>query len=249
MKHSREDIIQFMNDYLQVTEFEDYCVNGLQIEGSPDVDSIVLGVSSSARLFAEAVGRHAQMIIVHHGMFWINDPRPYAITGVVRNRIASLIKNDINLVAYHLPLDAHPETGNNAQILKKLDVKIVESAHLTCVGETDKPMPVSDLVQKIDDRLGTRCMSFAFGADEVHRLCVTSGAGISEYQAALQYGADTFVTGEIKESSVRLMEELNLNLIVAGHYNTEKFGVQALGVLLQDRFGIPCEFVDIPNPV
>ena len=249
MKRSRDDIIHFINDYLRVTEFEDYCVNGLQIEGAPDVDSIVLGVSSSARLFDEAVARRAQMIIVHHGMFWVNDPRPYAVTGVVRNRIAALIKNDINLAAYHLPLDAHPETGNNAQILKKLDVKIVESAPFTCCGETDKPMAISDFVHMIDDRLGTRCMSLAFGAEHVHRLCVTSGAGMSEYQTALQCGADTFVTGEIKESSVRLMEELKMNLIVAGHYNTEKFGIQALGGLLQDRFGIPCEFVDIPNPV
>ncbi len=120
----RDEIVQYINELLNIAEFQDDSFNGLQVEGKAEIEKIVLGVSISERLFQAAIGEQADMIIVHHGMFWKNAPSPYLITGILRNRIALLIKNDINLVAYHLPLDAHAELGNNAQIMKRLSIEV-----------------------------------------------------------------------------------------------------------------------------
>ncbi|MDW7681190.1 MAG: Nif3-like dinuclear metal center hexameric protein, partial [bacterium] len=118
----RSKLLNYLADFLKVAEFDDYCINGLQLEGTDTIKTVVLGVSVSRRLFQQAIARRADMIIVHHGLFWKNDPSPLALTGIMRERVALLITNNINLAGYHLPLDAHPEIGNNAQIMKRLNI-------------------------------------------------------------------------------------------------------------------------------
>lgn len=245
----RAEIIDFIGSHLNVAEFEDFCINGLQVEGKERISTIVLGVSSSARLFAEAVQRNADMIIVHHGLFWENDPSPFSITRIMRNRIALLMKHDINLAAYHLPLDAHPETGNNAQILKRLKLRPLSAVDVGFIGELKNPLNPSEFQRQVDEKLETQSILLPFGNHEIFRVLVISGAGGSAFSLADANGADTLLTGEIRETTVRASEELQLNLIIAGHYNTEKLGIQALGQLIERQFHVSCQFIDIPNPI
>jgi len=246
---TRDKILYFINDFLNVADFEDYCTNGLQVEGKQQIEKIVLGVSSSERLFVEAVNRNADMIIVHHGLFWKNDPLPFSLIGIVRNRLALLLKNDINLAGYHLPLDAHPEIGNNAQLIKLLNLEIILAADVGFLCKLHSPTTFPSFVKLAEQKLDTKTMSFPFGNDQVSQVLVISGSGSSYYPMAIELGADTFITGDIRESQVRAIEEVSLNLIIAGHYNTEKLGVQALGRVLEQQFDVSCEFIDIPNPI
>jgi len=248
MRH-RNDILSYLNELLNVPDFDDYCINGLQVEGKAEISKIVGGVSVSARLFREAIERRADMIIVHHGLFWKNDPVPFSLTGIAYNRISLLIKNDINLAGYHLPLDAHPDLGNNAQLIKMLDLTLLHPVDVGFLAQLKKPLSFTEFVEMVNQRLERDNLTFPFGKKNVSKVLIISGGAASDYPLALEYGADTFLTGEIKESLVRPMEEVALNLIIAGHYQTEKFGVQALGHHLQDRFDISFEFIDIPNPI
>lgn len=245
----RDEIIRYLNELLQINEFDDLSVNGLQVAGKEQVARVVLGVSVSERLFRAALAAQADMIIVHHGAFWKNAPAPYVLTGLHGRRMSLLIKNDVNLAAYHLPLDAHPELGNNAQLVKRLGLAMVKPVEIGFLGQFSAPVPRQQFVATIDDRLQTTSQVFAFGAAEVRRVLVVSGGSSSYYRLALDNGADTFVGGDIREHLVRELEEAGLNFINAGHYNTEKLGVQALGENLTDRFHLECHFIDIPNPV
>lgn len=245
----RNEILEYINTLLNIKDFDDYCINGLQVQGKEQISKIIVGVSSSERLFIEAIKRKADMILVHHGLFWKNAPAPFSLTGIVRNRIALLIKNDINLAAYHLPLDAHPEIGNNTQIIKKLNLELMKPIEIGFLAKLNAPVPINAFVNLVNERLQTESALFPFGKKYVSQVLVISGSSAIHYPLALENNADTFITGNIKESLVRELEEIKLNLINAGHYNTEKFGVQALGKVLQTQFDIIYEFVDIPNPI
>ena len=245
----RNEIIKYLNDLVQVSEFDDYCVNGLQVEGKKEIEKIVLGVSVSKRFFEEAIQNNADMIIVHHGLFWKSDPSPMRLTGIMRERLALLIKNDINLLGYHLPLDAHPEFGNNAQIMKRLQLETLAPVDVGFLGQPSSPISLKEFSNLVNDRLETSAQVFPYGPTTVQRVFVMSGGSSRYYDMAAAVGADTFVAGEIKENIVRELEEIGLNFIHAGHYNTEKFGIQALGQVISERFKIPCQFIDIPNPV
>ena len=245
----RTEIIEYINDLLNISEFDDYCVNGLQVQGKDRINKIALGVSVSARLFEESVKINADMIIVHHGLFWKNSPSPFSITGVTRNRLALLIKNDINLCGYHLPLDAHPEIGNNAQILKELNIQIIEPVNVGFLGQISPAIERDDFVSLVDKKLGTKSMAFPFGPSKIEKVVTISGGSSYSYKLAVDCGADTFLAGDIKENIVRELEEYKMNFINAGHYNTEKFGIQALGEKVSQEFNISCEYIDIPNPV
>jgi dinuclear metal center YbgI/SA1388 family protein len=245
----RDEIIQYINDLLNITEFEDDSINGLQVEGKNEIERIVLGVSCSERFFQAAVEMLADLIIVHHGLFWKKAPSPYILTRIFRNRIALLIKNDINLAGYHLPLDAHAELGNNAQILQRLQIEMLKPVEVGFLGQLKTPMLLKNFVDMINRELKTDSQVFPFGTPDVHRVLVISGGTSPYYRLALDNGADTFVGGDIRENVVRELEEVGLNFIHAGHYNTEKFGVLALGEKLQREFAVSCKFVDIPNPI
>lgn len=246
---SRKEILEYIDSFLNVAEFADYCHNGLQVEGKEEINTIVTGVSASARLFEQAIETGADMIIAHHGLFWKNDPVPYSVTGIERNRLALLIKNDINLAGYHLPLDAHPDIGNNALIVQELGLQSLEAVDVGFIAHSPTPVALNHFIEHVNNALHTNSLSFPFGAAKVSKVLIMSGSAAFDYPLAVQFGADTFITGEIKESLVRKIEEEKLNLIIAGHYNTEKLGIQALGRVLEKKFDVKCTFIDIPNPV
>lgn len=242
-------IVEAIDEILKPSEFDDYCHNGIQIEGKEEVKRIITGVSCSQRFFNEAIANDADMILVHHGLFWMNDPRPFTITGIMKDRISLLIRHNISLVGYHLPLDANPELGNNAIISDRLSLDKQEFMNGGLLSRTKNDVDIHEFKHIVDENLATSSLVFPFGSKSVSNVFVVSGAGAFMYQDALSLNADTFITGEVKESHVRIFEEEGLNLIVAGHYNTEKYGVEALGEQLSKQFDLFTKFIDIPNPI
>ncbi len=245
----RNEILNYLNDLLNVTEFDDYCINGMQVEGKKEVKTIVFGVSVSQRLFQQAIEKKAEMIFVHHGIFWKSDPQPFFLTGIMRERLALLLKNDINLLAYHLPLDAHPEFGNNARIMKILNIKPIKPVEVGFLGELKTKIKWQKFIDLINEKIETKSQTFHFGTEYIQKVLILSGGSSQYYFLAKENDADVFIGGDIKENIVRELEETNVNYINAWHYNTEKFGVQALVEIISKKFDVCCEFIDIPNPV
>jgi len=228
----------------------------LQVEGKSDIQKIVTGVSVSERLFQKAVELKADAVMVHHGLFWLNTPHPLTLTGFLHRRVKLLLDNDINLFAYHLPLDAHPKIGNNALIaeaLKLTDVSFIPAGKMknpiAAVGNLETSCNVDAFIEEADRILGTNGLTLTFGKTTVGKIFILSGGGGSYYQDAVNSGADLMVTGELREDVVRASEESGIALYAAGHYNTEKWGIRALGEYLQETFGLETAFVDVPNPI
>ncbi len=245
----RDQMIEYLCAHLKAEDFQDYCVNGLQVAGSPDVERVVAGVSISRRLIEEAVLRKAQMILVHHGFFKGDIPDPLRLTGLMRDRLALLLCNDINVVGFHLPLDAHPEIGNNALACRSLGLVELQPVDVGYVGNLEKPQSLERFVE-LTERLYERTVQvFPFGSQEVRRVAVISGGSSPDWIHAAEAGADTYVCGDMREHLVRAVEEAGINVINAGHYSSEKLGIRALADLVRSRFEIPVEFVDIENPV
>lgn len=245
----RTELLNYLHQYLEIDQFDDYCHNGLQVEGKSQVKKISFGVSVSERLFQTSAQRNADMIIVHHGMFWQKDPHPIQVTGHRKKRLEILLKNNINLVVYHLPLDAHKEVGNNIQILKRLQIPPHESMEIGFIGHLIRPTNIKKFQENIDNDLKTNSILLNFGKEFVEKVLVISGSSSRACEKAVELGVDTFIGGDIREEQVRLCEELGLNFIAAGHYNTEKFGVQALAEHVKQKFDLAVEFIDIPNPI
>lgn len=246
---NRNEIIQFINELLLPENFNDLCVNGLQVEGQLEINKIVIGVSVSERFIQKAIEAGANMIILHHGLLWKSDPHPLHITGILYRRLRLLIENGINLAGYHLPLDAHPEIGNNAQIIQRLGLQQLDAVDVGFVGEYTHPIPFDEFHKRVDETLSTKSFVLPYGQPEVKRVLAISGGSSPAYKQALAVNADTFISGDIRENLVRNIEEVQLNYLNAGHYNTERFGIQTLGQKIREKFTIPCEFIDIPNPV
>jgi dinuclear metal center YbgI/SA1388 family protein len=243
---SRDKIIEFLKIYLKADEFEDYCINGIQVEGKEEISKIVLGVSSSKRLFESAIELDADMILVHHGLFWKSDS-PFKITGWMKERISLLIKNDINLAAFHLPLDAHPEIGNNKEICRILELDVIDKFSVGFFAQTKKKIKFDKFENKVNKKIGTTAVSFPYSKKDVEKLLVISGGSGKYFEDAAKLGADTFITGNLDEHMIRIAEEIELNLLNIGHYNSEKYGIQALGKLIEKEFSVSTTFVDIPN--
>jgi dinuclear metal center YbgI/SA1388 family protein len=244
-----KQIIKYIEDYLKVKDFEDHCVNGLQIEGVPTVSKIVTGVSLSQKLIGEAVKRNAKMIIVHHGIFGKHIPSPLQLKGVFKNRIKTLLENDINFAGFHLPLDAHPQIGNNASLCKLLGIKNIKPFTVGFIGDLAKEMKFSDFAELVNKKLATKSYVIAAGQKNIKRVGVISGGASRDYIKAKELGADTYLCGDICESVVEAVKENKMNFINAGHYNTEKLGIQNIGKLIAKKFGVKVEFVDIPNEI
>lgn len=247
----REALRVYMDGLLEAARFRDYCPNGLQVEGRAEVRRVVCGVTASQALLDEAVRRRADAILVHHGWFWKSDDS--CITGIRRKRMATLIGADINLFAYHLPLDAHPDLGNNAELARLAGWRIEGRFGDQEIGFIGAPVatPVTAaVVAGTLEALLKRAMLVVGAVDRpVARLAWCSGGAQSMFEQAIQAGADCFVSGEISEQTVHLARESGVPYIAAGHHATERFGVMALGAHLQEKFGLDCEFVDIDSPV
>jgi len=245
-----EQLCEFCDNYLQVGEFDDYCPNGLQVEANPQVEHIVCGVTACQALIEAAIDAGADTILVHHGYFWKGEAQP--IAGIKGRRIASLIRNHINLLAYHLPLDAHDEVGNNVQLAAQLgwqvDGRFGEQG-LIFEGRLPQPQGLAALTQEIESRLDTRALAIDAGGHEVRRLAWCTGAAQGFIEAAAARGVDAFVSGEISEPTFHMAREMGVHYVGAGHHATERYGVQALAAEIASRFGGKQQFIDIPNPV
>ena len=244
------ELVGYLNEVLQPEKFRDYCPNGLQVEGCDEVTRVVAGVTASQKLLDIAVDRGAQAILVHHGYFWKGESP--VIAGMRRKRLATLLKNDISLIAYHLPLDAHPELGNNAQLAAlcgwQAEGRFAEQ-EIGWWGRPSEPYSLADLGERIALALGRQPMLIGEADWPVRRLAWCSGGAQSYFEQAIALGIDAFVSGEISEPTVHLARECGVGYIAAGHHATERYGVRAVAAVLEQKFGIVCEFVDVDNPV
>ncbi|MCM2305892.1 MAG: Nif3-like dinuclear metal center hexameric protein [Sulfuritalea sp.] len=246
----REDLRAYLDGLLDAASFRDYCPNGLQVEGCERVQRIVCGVTASQALIEAAIERGADTLLVHHGWFWkAEDGR---VTGFRRQRMARLLAHDINLFAYHLPLDAHATLGNNAQLAARLGWTVsgrFGEQDIGFVGVPPAPTPVGELARQIERALGRAPLLIGDPGRKVARIAWCSGGAQGYFEAALAAAADVFISGEISEQTVHLARETGMAYIAAGHHATERYGAMALGAHLAEKFGIDCEFVDIDNPV
>lgn len=246
----REELRAYLDTLLDAARFRDYCPNGLQVEGRARVRHIVCGVTACQALIEAAVERGADALLVHHGWFWkAEDGR---VTGFRKQRMARLLQHDINLFAYHLPLDAHATLGNNAQLALRLGWTITDrfgEQDIGFVGVPPAPTLAGALARQVEQVLGRAPLLIGDPAREVLRIAWCSGGAQDYFEAALATGADIFISGEVSEQTVHLARETGMAFLAAGHHATERYGVLALGAHLAEKFGINCEFVDIDNPV
>lgn len=246
----RQHLVAFADRLLEAGRFSDYCPNGLQVEGKGLIRRLVSGVTASAALIRAAAEAGADALLVHHGYFWKGeDPR---LLGTRRERIRLLIENDLNLVAYHLPLDAHPELGNNAQLARVLGWRVdgrFGNEGLGCWCDLDSPVSATALASRLRRRLGSRPLAVGVPRGELRRVAWCTGAAQDMLEQAIDAGADAFVSGEISERTTHLAREAGVLYLAAGHHATERFGVQALGERLAEHFGIEHRYIDDPNPV
>lgn len=255
MSAKRDEIVRFLNDYLQIAAFKDYGPNGMQVIGRADVRRVGLGVSANLECFRLAAKGRADMLIVHHGLFWENMPRE--IGAMMKGRLKMLFEHDITLLGYHLPLDAHPRLGNNVLWLKRLgfavegvELGVARGKAIGAVGMAIGQQSLGDLVENITAVAGSRPQAvYEYGPQTVQRLGVVTGGGEGYLLEAIACGCDTFLTGEVGEPTEAIAREEGVNFIAAGHYNTEKIGVQALGELLHTEYGVETFFCDVPNAV
>ena len=244
------EITQYIQQLLQVDRFKDYCPNGLQVEGKTAVCKIVSGVTASLELLEAAHAAQADLILVHHGYFWRGEDE--RVVGIKRNRLAFLLKNDINLMAYHLPLDAHPELGNNAQLGKLLGITPLGyggESNLVAYGNLVDPMALTELVQLVEKYLQRKATVVGPQQKMVQKIAWCTGAAQDYLDAAIALNADVYISGEISEQTYHEALESGVSYISAGHHATERYGVQALGEHLAQKFNLTHEFIDIKNPV
>ncbi len=246
----RNDLARYLDDLLMVGKFKDYCPNGLQVEGRQRIERIVTGVTASAALIEAAIVGQADAVLVHHGYFWRGEDA--RLRGVKRDRVARLIRADLNLFAFHLPLDAHPLVGNNAQLGLWLGWPI--EAHcgdqdLVAIGTLPVPTLFRELGRSVESKLARAPQLIGNPMRPVARIAWCTGGAQGFFEDAIGAGADAYLTGEVSEQHYHLAIESGVGFIAAGHHATERFGIKALGEHLAQKFGVAHQFIDIPNPV
>jgi dinuclear metal center YbgI/SA1388 family protein len=242
----RNEIIAFAAELLDLGSFQDYGPQGLQVEGAEEVTRVVCAVSSSLELFERAAAAGAQLVIVHHGLLWDNEPR--VVDRRVRRRLQTLFDADINLAGYHLALDANPDVGNNALLARELGVE-VDGPFLDFGIGGRVSTTRDDFVARVRERIAPDPLVFTEGPNEIGRVAIVSGGGSKYLPEAAAAGYDLYLTGEPTEPSLHLAKELGITFVAAGHYATERLGVMALTERLAERFDLEWEFVELPNPV
>jgi dinuclear metal center YbgI/SA1388 family protein len=245
---TRDEILSYAGEYLDLDSYRDYGPMGLQVVGSSEVQKIACGVSASRELFERAAEAGAQMVLVHHGLFWDRDTR--VIDPVMRGRLKALFDSDLSLVAYHLALDAHPEVGNNALLARELGVQAERRfTEWGYGGRLEQAVPISEFANRVQERLGRMPLVFSYGPEQVERVAVLSGGAARHLADAAAEGYDCFVTGEADEPTKHAAKESGVHFVAGGHYATETLGIRALSAKLAEQFGLEWEFVDLPNPV
>ena len=253
MTVSLSALLDEANRWLEPEKFQDYCPNGLQVQGADHVGVLVSGVTASQALIDQAVALKADAVIVHHGYFWKGeDP---CVVGIKQKRLKALLENNISLLAYHLPLDAHPDFGNNAQLAKLLGIEVTgglqpnQSRPVGNVGRLLKPIAAEQFVRQVGIKLGREPMWISSGSAMIERVAWCTGAAQSYIDDAIALDADLFLSGEISEPTVHIARESGIHYVAAGHHATERYGVKALAEALAQRFELDHHFVDIDNPV
>jgi dinuclear metal center YbgI/SA1388 family protein len=245
-------LVTYLDGYLD-SRGRDYGPNGLQVEGRDEIHKVVTGVSACQELFARARGAGADAVLVHHGLFWEGMPR--TLTGFQYRRVAELIRGEMSLIAYHLPLDRHPQLGNNAIAGREIGLVDLQpfgdhdGLPVGFKGRFPQPIPAAALVERCRTIYQHEPFAFLEGPDPVATLGIISGGAQQDVYTAIQEGLDAFITGEVSEWVMNVTREARIHYIAAGHYATERLGIRALGEHLHERFGIEAEFIDVPNPV
>ena len=249
---SREAVLGVLDDLLQPEGFKDYGPNGLQVEGRPAVTKLVTGVTASLALIDAAIDAGADAILVHHGLFWRGqDGR---VTSWMKQRLSRLLAHEINLFAYHLPLDAHPTLGNNAQLARVLDIELLPPEQgrfgdqsLGFLG-LRPPTTAQALAEQVQTALGRTVTLVSEPGRSVQRIALCTGGAQGYFEAAIAAGADVFITGEISEPQAHYARECGVAYIACGHHASERYGAPAVGAFVSGRLGLAHQFIDIPNP-
>ena len=244
----RDEIAAYAGELLEVARWPEFAPQGLQVLGSAEVTRLAAGVSASRELFERAVDSGAEMVLVHHGIFWRNEP--LVVDARLRGRLETLFRGDVSLLAYHLALDAHPELGNNAQLAMRIGAVPAQPFADVGLGCTLDPAPtVDELAERVTRVLDREPLVLPHGPGRVRRLAVATGAAGYDLIRAAHEGYDALLTGEPEEPNLHSARELGVHLLAAGHHATERFGVQALAAHLADRFGLEWEYLEVQNPV
>jgi dinuclear metal center YbgI/SA1388 family protein len=249
----RQTLIAYLDELLEGQRGRDYGPNGLQVEGRQEIAKIVTGVSACQELFMKAREAGADAVLVHHGIFW--DGMPRVLTGIQYRRVAELIRGDMSLIAYHLPLDRHPELGNNVLAAKELGLRSLEpfgdhdGLPIGFKGHFPFPVSPTELADKCKQVYGQEPLTFLDGPDPIRTLGVISGGAQREVYTAIDENLDAYITGEVSEWVMNVAREAKIHYLACGHYATERLGIRALGENVAARFGIEAEFIDVPNPV
>ncbi|MBB1517842.1 Nif3-like dinuclear metal center hexameric protein [Aquipseudomonas guryensis] len=245
-------LVEEADRFLNAARISDYCPNGLQVEGRPQVRRIVSGVTASQALLDAAVEAEADVVLVHHGYFWKGEDA--CITGIKRRRLQTLLSNDISLLAYHLPLDLHAEVGNNVQLARQLDITVEGPLDpnnpkiVGLLGSLAEPMSARDFARRVQEVLGREPL-LVEGEGMIRKIGWCTGGGQGYIDNAIAAGVDLYLTGEASEQTFHSARENDIGFIAAGHHATERYGVQALGDYLARRFAVEHLFIDCPNPI
>ena len=248
-----KQLAAYLNRYLEVRRFSDYCPNGLQVEGRARVKSLVSGVTACLDLVEAAVDARADAVLVHHGYFWQGEPAP--LVGMKARRVRRLLETGTSLLAYHLPLDAHPEVGNNVCLARELGLRVEgvldddQAVPLAMFGRTTAPVESATFMRVMTRVLGREPLWIPGGGEMIHTVGWCTGAAQDYVHYAVARGLDAFVSGEVSERTTHIAREENIHYFAAGHHATERYGVQALGAHLADEFALEHRFIEIDNPV
>jgi dinuclear metal center YbgI/SA1388 family protein len=251
MAISLVELTHYLDELLEPGRFSDYAPNGLQVEGRAQVSRVATAVSANAEAISAAVEVGADALIVHHGFFWRGEER--TIVGHRAQRLGALLGHGLSLLAYHLPLDAHPRIGNNAGLLAAIGASLKTplggDPPVGWLGPLSEPAPVAEILQRITQATARTPLAFLHGPSPVRTVAAVTGGGAGYFEEAVAAGADLFVTGEPSEMAQGLAVEMGASFVAAGHHATERFGPRALGLDLEERFGLAVTFIDVDNPV
>lgn len=248
----REQLVQLLNEKLAIAQIRDYCPNGLQVEGRRTIRKVLTGVTASQALLDRAVEEQADAVIVHHGYFWKGEASE--ITGMKKRRLQTLLRHDINLLAYHLPLDVHPVLGNNAQLgallaLNEIQpLQSVEPCGVVQQATLASACTLAQIAAQLSDALGRQLLVHDAGIGQISRLAWCTGGGQGYITQAAAAGAQLFISGEVSEQTIHSANELGIHFIAAGHHATERYGIKALGEWLAAQTGVEVVFADLYNP-
>jgi len=251
MIHTRE-LLDYTDRLLEVETVRDYCPNGLQVEGRPEIERLMTGVTANQPLLEAAVDWHADALLVHHGWFWKNEPA--VLTGMKLRRVRTALDGGFNLIAYHLPLDVHRRYGNNAELARLLGIEVEGQRDAAGVpgllwyGRLPAPVAASELGERIAHQLQRVPLHLGPGEGRIETVAWCTGAGQDFIDDAAALGVDAFVSGEVSERTTHAAREQGIHYFAAGHHATERHGVQALAAHLAERFELETRFVDIDNP-